>query len=142
MFGGGNDWMFGDMNDGEGFDDFINILAQDDYKSFQSMFRNLGKNYRGGPKGNARTRAAKAGKGIGGGKRGGGGKEEDMMEEMMAMMMMGAMGLDENKLGPFGGKKNKKKQDSDDDGDWETVEKDGKKVEVKPDDDGWETESD
>jgi hypothetical protein len=66
--------MFGDMDSffGGGFsggggmddlDDFINILEQDNVKSFNSMFRNLGKGYRMKPTGkNMRSRAGKKGK--------------------------------------------------------------------------------
>ena len=66
MFGNFSEDMFND----DGFEDFIHILEQDNYKSFSAMFRNLGKNYRvRGTGGNARTRAAKARK-AGGGRKG------------------------------------------------------------------------
>jgi len=63
--------MFGDMDgffggcDGgmDDLDDFINILEQDNIKSFNSMFRKLGKGYRMKPTGkNLRSRAGKKGK--------------------------------------------------------------------------------
>ena len=73
-------WMFGAEMDA--FDEFIKILEQDDYKSFKSMFRGMGKSYRSTkPSGGGRSRKNKGKKGD----------EMDMMEEMMTMMMVGEM---------------------------------------------------
>ena len=161
----GDDWMFGGMGMDEDFDDFINLLEQDNLNSFASMFRGLGKNYRTGTKnkGGFRSKAAKQAK-VGKGRG-----EEEMFGDMMSMMMMEgmmAMGLDEADLDDLGmggkkGKKNgndkKKKNKDSSDGEWETIEQNGKAVDKETtdkteatntkkagedDDDGWETESD
>lgn len=129
MFGGSDDWLFGGADD-DAFEDFIKILEGDNTTSFQSMFRNLGRDYRTGPKG-GRARAAK------GAKKGGGKafqKDMENMESMMMTMMMGEMmgemggafDPDEDPIfaGLGGGKKTKvgaKGKDSSE-GDWETVE--------------------
>jgi DnaJ-class molecular chaperone len=57
MFGAGT-FGAGDMDMGDDFDEFINILEGDNMKSFSGLFGNLGRNYRGGgrgPKKNARA---------------------------------------------------------------------------------------
>ena len=165
----GDDWMFGGMDLDDNLEDFINLLEQDNLNSFASMFKGLGKNYRGGNKksggGGFRSKTSKQSKAAKGG------REEDMLGEMMSMMMMEgmmAMGLDDSDLDELGlggkkGKKNekdkiKKNKDSSD-GEWETIEKNGKEVNKdaekadptskvtdkkagENDDDGWETESD
>lgn len=108
IFGAGG--FGGPFGSDEDFESFMNILEKDNIKSFDKMFRTLGKGYRTGPgkynhAGGLRTRGKKNKErnkkmGMGGGGKGGPKDEEDMMEEMMAMMMMGSMGLDEDD--PFG----------------------------------------
>ena len=138
--------MFG--ADDEAFDEFMKILEMDNLKSFKNVFKNMGKGYRVGAKQGTRARAAKAAKG--------GMKGMDGLEDMMAMMMMGEMMGDimgafdsddepifyNKKNGPKKGTKKKDKDSSD--GEWETIEENGKKVNGKTaeEDDGWETESD
>ena len=135
--------MFGDLFGGSGgfsastfeedgeFEDFVHILEQDNIKSFKSMFRNLGKNYRPAKgKNGMRSRATKQSKRAA--------KFEDdefmMMDEMMAMMMMGDPemagfgfgGPMPPGMGKQGGKKASK----------------GKKTQKNEEsDDGWETDS-
>ena len=91
MFSGGNGFSFGMDDD---FESFINILEGDNVKSFNGMFRNLGKNHRTGVKKGGR--AAKAS-----GRAKGGKQEDDMMGDMMAMMMgeMMSMGLGGDEFG-------------------------------------------
>jgi len=88
----------------EDFEEFIKILEQDNIKSFKTMFRGLGKNYR--TKGRARGKKTKGNK-----------KEDKMMEEMMMAMMMGEMmgGMDsDDDLFPKPKKSKKSKKDEDD----------------------------
>ena len=143
LFGGGMGFGFGDFDE---MDDFINILEQDNTKSFKQMFRGLGKNYRQKGGRTKNTRGAKNKKGVSGK------KEDQMMDDMMAMMMMGAMGLggEDFDMPKNGGKKKpKKKKDddswedesSDDDDDKKKTTK-STKIDNEKDDDSWEDCSD
>ena len=60
LFGGSGGFSASTFEEDDDFEEFVKILEQDNIKSFKSMFRNLGKNYRG-PKGKTgmRSRANK-----------------------------------------------------------------------------------
>ena len=161
LFGGGG--LFGGAFGGEDdFESFMDILEKDNIKSFDKMFRGMGKNYRTTGKynhaGGLRSRGKKNAKNKKQKGKGGldGLDEEDEMEMMMAMMMgdmmggMGMMGEDDFGDDPFGfpgmkmppgfpgGPKSKKKDKGKDK---DKSKKETKKAAKEDSDDGWETNS-
>lgn len=106
LFGGSGGFSASTFEQDSDFEEFVHILEQDNIKSFKSMFRNLGKNYKV-PKGKngMRSRATKQSKRAAKFQD----DEFEMMDEMMAMMMMGDLGGFGGPMPPGMGKKGAKK---------------------------------